>query len=174
MSTLDFTTALGRLLRDGRLRDDFARAPEAVADALAIDPVERPDFLELAPEELEVQARVLLRKRYDVVKEYLPSTCRQLGQQAWSCFQEFGRQFWPAGGEGAADAAAFAAFIRQNYPSASHQVELNRWRFAISGRRIWAGFVRDLDVGDTRKRGMQILIRTAPGVCREFHFYLAL
>src|SRR5947209_20154994 len=79
-SAPDFITTLGRLLRDGNLRDAFAANAAATADFLGLSDAERSAFLSLKPDDLEFQARVLLRKRFEAVQRLLPLTCASLGE----------------------------------------------------------------------------------------------
>src|SRR5262245_20399288 len=61
----DFTTAFARLLRDGPLRDAYARDPHSALDALDLDPSERAALVTIGPQDLELQAEVFLRKRFE-------------------------------------------------------------------------------------------------------------
>ena len=74
MEEIDFITALGRWLRDGRLRDAFAVNPQTVAEQIKLTANDWPGFLQLRAADLEFQARILLRKRFDLVQQLLPET----------------------------------------------------------------------------------------------------
>jgi hypothetical protein len=60
---IPLTTALGRLLTNPSLREQFAREPRAVARRLAVREPDLAFFLSLDAEELEEQAQALERKR---------------------------------------------------------------------------------------------------------------
>src|SRR5580658_6887219 len=97
MPVIDFTAALGRLLRDGALRDALAADPRALVARLGVRASDQPALLQLAPDDLEFQARVLLRKRFDSLRRILPETCARLGDEAWSSFYSYARLEWPSG-----------------------------------------------------------------------------
>src|SRR4051812_929882 len=78
VNEIDFSTALGRLLRDAALREQFARDPALVAALLQVRDGERAEFAALSPEEIEVQATILLRKRFDAVRRLIPVTMERL------------------------------------------------------------------------------------------------
>ena len=83
---IDFVTALGRVLHDGSLRDAFVADPVAFVRGLGLAEADRDRFLRLVPADLEFQARVLLRKRFVLVRDILPRTCENLGDEAWPEF----------------------------------------------------------------------------------------
>ena len=91
---IDFTTALGRLLRHGSLREAFAADTSAVAEQIGVRTEDRDAFCALSPEELEVQADILLRKRFGLVEPLLPGTCASLGDDAWASFRQYARSCW--------------------------------------------------------------------------------
>lgn len=167
MPATDFITAFGRLLRDGALRDEFARQPEVVARRLNIAEGERPALLRLIPEEVEIQAHVLLRKRLDVVRRVIPETCRRLQQGEWPVFLEFGRAQWPGEGEPAGgDAHEFCRHLRRTNPECVNAAEWHRLEFAFSQRRFSIHRI-GLQPGD-RRTAIQIFIRWHRRRWREF------
>ncbi len=61
---IDFTTALGRLLKNSTLREAFARSPGETARLLPVGETDRDTFVALDPDGLELQARLIrTRKR---------------------------------------------------------------------------------------------------------------
>src|SRR5258708_6828653 len=90
----DFFTAFCRLLRDGKLRDVFAVNPQAAAEQVKLRLADCPAWLQLVPEDVEFQAIVLLRKRLDLVKYFVPETSRQLGEKLWPAFYTYARVSW--------------------------------------------------------------------------------
>jgi len=138
---IDFTTAFGRLLRDGLLRDALAANPRAVVEQLAVREVDRPALLELVPEDLEYQAEGLLRKRMQVVRHIIPESLHRLQEAAWPMFHAYARICWPAGeNPGPRDAFDFATFLQQHRPDALCDREWNRLVFF--GNRKWLAIHR--------------------------------
>lgn len=171
MAATDFITALARLLRDGALRDAFAADRRAVARQLELQGADQAAFLRLDPADLEHQAKVLLRKRLDLVREIIPETCRRLGPDEWPAFHAYARQAWPP--DAAADAQAFCEQLRAAKDSRLSVVEWNRMKFASSTRRIALHRVAAPDAVDGSKRSFQILLRTGRRRWREFQLRLA-
>lgn len=160
---LDFVTALGRLLQSGALRDAFAADPAAVARQIGVRESDRAAWLQLAPAELEAQAVVLLRKRFELVRRGLPRTCAALGpegSEAWSEFHRYARNAWPKSQNAAADdALVFCEAIRRSRPDALCCIEYHRVRF-LCGRSRWS--VRWLSAVPFRAGfgpGVQIFLR---------------
>jgi hypothetical protein len=137
VAAIDFITALGRLLQNGTLRDAFAADAVAFVREIDLGESHRPAFVRLVPADLEFQARVLLRKRFDSVREALPQTCRALGQEAWSQFQRYGRSNGPTGSNLACrDALGFAWHLFNARAAALCPLEFNRVQFAGKRRRL--------------------------------------
>src|SRR5262245_61787810 len=135
MEQIDFTTALGRLLRDGALRDAFHSAPLSAIQSLNVFEAECPSLLNLNPVDLEFQAQILLRKRFEAVARLLPQTCSNLGVSAWPAFAEYARDYWPEGQLNPSyDAQSFAdRLLSRGEPVCI--AERNRLRFALGGKR---------------------------------------
>ena len=66
----------------------------------------------MAPERVHVQAQALLRKRARSVARHEPDVAAKLGEGFWPAFEDYAAQSAPLVG-GAADAAAFARYIRK-------------------------------------------------------------
>ena len=156
----DFVTALGRLLQSGALRDAFAADAAAVARQIGVRESDRAAFVRLMPVELEAQAVVLLRKRFDLVRGGLPRTCRELDQGAWATFRRYARDSWPKPKNTAADdALGFCEAIRHDRPEALCRIEYHRVRF-LCGKCRWS--VWWLDAVPFRqgfRPGLQIFLR---------------
>ena len=174
MAAVDFITALGRLLRDGALRDALAAQPRAVAAQLGVLASDRAALLELDQEDLEFQARVLLRKRLDAVRRVIPQTCRQLDTQAWPNFLRYARTTW-ADGENptAQDAFGFCRFLEQRNASALCPAEWHRLQFALSKQRFAIHRVRWRTKQGKTRPALQFLLRPAPNRWREWLIYFA-
>jgi hypothetical protein len=169
---IDFITALGRLLKDGALRDAFAVDATAVARQMNLAAGELAAFVQLMPAELETQAVVLLRKRFDLVRRGLPRTCRALGREAWAIFQGYARTSWPKLERAAADdARGFCEALLCLRPEALCRVEYHRVRFLCSDRR-WE--VRLLDAVPFRRGfrpGLHIFLRRGVNRWHEWLLY---
>ena len=160
MAGIDFITALGRVLQDGALRDAFAADPPAMARRIGLRGGDELDFARLNPADLERQACVLLRKRFDVVRPALPRTIEKLGDEAWPVFQHYARTHWPAGmNRLAKDAFAFCQHLLQSHPRCLCPLERNRARFACRQCRFAAHWIAALPAGGKRRPGAQFLLR---------------
>lgn len=137
MTEIDFITAFSRLLRDGRLRAAFALDSRALATELRLAAGDLAAWMQLVPEEVEVQAQVLIRKRLDQVVCLIPETAWRLGQTLWPKFLECARTYWPEGPRPVADdAMRFCQWLRQVDAGMVSRSEWNRIRFLLSGRRM--------------------------------------
>jgi hypothetical protein len=174
VSEVDFTTVLGRLLRDGALRDEFAVRRAQTMARLGVSEAHRDIFLNLNSADLEFQARVLLRKRFDSVLQLLPITCARLDQRAWPLFHDYARAVWPDGPRSEVqDACNFCErLLRENAVDVSRR-ELNRLRFGISQSLCSMHWRKDIVIRHKKRIGLQILLRRRGSIWREYVFYLA-
>ena len=164
MDEIDFHTALARLLSDVALREQFAQAPAAVAEKLRVRSAERDDFAALSAQEVEVQALILLRKRFDAVRRQIPATVDRLGASAWKSFLEHARRSWPeAAAMAVEDAQLFCAHLAATQPTVLCQSELNRLRFRLSKQAVAVHWVRDLRVRGRFRCALQIFLRLGKG-----------
>ena len=169
MAGIDFTTALARLLSDGRSRDSFAEDGAAWLDEFAVHGPDRAALLQLATTDLEFQARVLLHKRFEQVQTWLPVTCQRLGAEAWPCFVAYARDRAPR--DACVEAHGFITYVDEYSPQTSSGSEANRLRFVASPRWLHVVVVDDLLVGRISRRAIQILVRWRDG-WREFALYV--
>jgi hypothetical protein len=172
-TTIDLISALGRLLCDGSLREAFRADPASVATELRIRESDRESLLQLAPEDLEIQAGVLLRKRFEAVRFMIPETCEQLGDSAWKLFREYSTPKWPAGQSASSrDADQFLRWLqRRRIPCVPR--EWNWLQFALSGKKLSLHWIRR-HTGNKRPSAIQILWRSSAERLREMIFYLRL
>lgn len=162
MAAIDFITALGRMLQDGALRDAFATDPLALARRLGLRECDQSVFLQLVPTDLEFQARVLLRKRFDLVRQSLPRTCEELGNATWLEFQRYARMRWPAGEDHVTqDAFAFCQHLLQTRPASLCPLEWNRVQFVHGQRRLIVRWVKTMP-------GVQAFLRLPSGRWHEW------
>lgn len=160
MAAIDFITALGRLLHDGKLRDRFSENPTALAKQLSLSESDWPMFLRLVPSDLEFQAKVLLRKRFNLVRDALPQTCGRLGDDAWLEFQRYGRS--PHVVEGPSvedDVTGFCRHVAGRDLELVDPVEFNRLRFAQARRPIAFYLVPAPVSARPAQQGVQVFIR---------------
>jgi len=172
---IDFTIALARLLRDGVLRDRFAVDPEAVLQEMDVEEDERESLRQLPAQDLEYQAEILIRKRFDKVRGLLPSTDAHLGLDAFSLFLKYARTTWPEeGSHGWKDAEDFLLFLQKHRPESVSRSDERRVMF-LKGQRVWEmHWGDDLWIRGRSRRGLQILRRTRHGSFREWAVYLGL
>lgn len=175
MVEIDFITALGRLLRDGKLRDAFAADPQAVAAQIKLRPSDWPDFLQLIPADLEFQAQILLRKRLELVRHLLPETTRRAGDQFDPAFFKYARTCWPPELRAALqDAFEFCRELKRQQSIVVDASEWNRLVFAISRRRTALHWVQMATRNKKIHRGFQIFLRINGQNWREIFLYLGL
>jgi hypothetical protein len=169
---LDFPSALARLLRDGTLREAFALDPVTALGNFPLEDGDRAALLGLAPEDLELQAGVLLHKRFEEVRRILAFTCTNLGDAAWPLFQKYARYYWPDGESDAwADANVFGERLFVECGNAFLPAERNRTRFAASRRRLGISFVWKFPVRGRFRPAIQIFWRSRSRHWREFAIY---
>lgn len=175
MAKTDFTTVFGRLLRDGALRDVYAHEPQRTLDVFDLDASDRAALLAVAPDDLEFQAEVLLRKRFESVSRLIPQTIANAGAHAWPWFAKYARSRWPTTENPALDdTRAFCSCLAGKIPPVLSTAEQNRVRFAAGIARLAIHFVPDLFVRGSRRSALQIFLRVSKQGWREFHLYFGL
>jgi hypothetical protein len=175
VTEIDFITAFGRLLRDGKLRDTFAVNPRAAAEEVQLRSPDLAAWLQLVPADVEFQATVLLRKRLDLIKYFAPETCRQHGEKLWQVFQAYARTCWPPDCDAKfLDAFEFCHHLKKEAAENIAMSEWNRMQFALSKNRASLHWVEQPAGARRKRRGFQFLLRRHQGGWREFFFYLGL
>ncbi len=174
---IDFTTAFGRLLRDGLLRDALAANPKVVLQQMEVRERDRSALLQLVAEDLEYQAVVLLRKRFGMVREILRQTIQRLGDDGWSVFHRYARSHWPPGGDLAStDARDFAVYLKKHRPESVCESEWNRLEFVRQQRRLALHWVRQATTGQEngrRRRMLQLLFWSGSSRQRRHELFLS-
>lgn len=169
--SLDFTTALARLLRDVELRRRFRVDPHATANELCSEASARAALLEVDVDQLDEQAEGLVRKRFAEVAELLPRSVARLRGTALPLFKEHAASFWPEGHRRhIEDAAGFARYLQRRGVSAACEAELHAAIFGGS-RRMAAIRLTRIIVGRRTRRALQILLRY-PQPARQIFIYL--
>jgi hypothetical protein len=172
---IDNITALGRLLRDGVLRDAYAAQPSQTVEKLGVAESDRPPLLQLNSEDLEFQAQTLLRKRFETVSRLIPITCSNLREAAWSLFMAYARSHWPAGQPmQVLDARDFVRCLQEKHGSAIAPSETNRIRFALSQHRISIHFLKTFPLHSRPRHAVQLFFRFLPNRWSELLLYFAL
>lgn len=172
---MDFTTALTRLLSDGVLRRAYQQDPEGVARTLSVDECALAPFVALDPGALEIQARLLVNKRFFEVRRMIPQTCALLGAEARTFFWAYAETQWPEGHtRHIQDAVAFCRYLLRLARVKVNRSELNRLRFVLEGRRIRIHLLLDLTIQGWQKSALQILYRNRQGCPRQLGFSLSL
>jgi hypothetical protein len=170
---IDFITAFGRLLRDGKLRDTFAANPQAAAKEIRLRRSDLPAWLQLVSDDVEFQATVLLRKRLDMVKYFAPETCCRPGEELWPIFEKYARAYWPPEGRPKFfDAYQFCRHLKKQSPKIIVSTEWNRLNFSLAKQGIAVHWVKLPATKNKTRRGFQLFIRGPGRRFREFFFYL--
>lgn len=169
----DFVTALGRLLQSGPLRDAFTADRQALAHEMKLSAEDRAAFFQLVPDELEAQAVVLLRKRFDLVRCALPLTSAALGEQAWPEFRSYARVKWPTDTRAVVqDALGFCVHLREVRADAICPREWHRLKFLHGGARLAIRYVHAARSANRERGGVQILFRWRAARWHEWWLYL--
>jgi hypothetical protein len=169
---IDFTTALGRLLTDAALREAFSADPVAVAGSLEVAAADRAALAQLSPLELEVHARILLRKRLDIVRARIPQTCARLGDRTWERFCAYARTRRPSESTaGLEDTPGFVEYVLRQEPGALCKAEFHRVRFVYGYRRLSVHLATDLVVRGRARWAVQLFLRNRRGTWREWALY---
>lgn len=190
---IDFVTALGRLLRSGALRDEFAADPARVAEQVGLRAGDRAAWGQLVPAELEAQAEVLLKKRFVAVRRVLPRTCRALGgdgedvvdgkkgdhgkkgEEAWRVFRGYARGCWPGEENKVADdARGFCAALRRVRPEAVCGIEAHRAQWLCDGSRWSVRWLAAVPFRKGFRPGVQIFLRWRGARWHEWVVYAGL
>jgi hypothetical protein len=155
---IDFITALGKLLRDGYLRDEFAANPSEVSFKLGVGERERSALIQLVPEDLEFQAAVLLRKRLKILENHIPRTLGNLGKNAWQEFHQFARNRCQTSGQSSsAEACDFLLHLKNCDCQLICKREFNRLEFQSSKRQLRFAWIKQ----NNFKGAFQILVKYA-------------
>jgi hypothetical protein len=169
---MDFITALGRLLHDEQLLDAFGAQPQEVATHFGLLESDRHAFLSLSVSDLEFQAGILLRKRFDLIKHIIPRTLGTLGERGRPAFLRYARNHWPAGpNKELLDAAGFCRSCEGEDSKFICQREWNRLNFALGRQRFAILFVRDVNIRNRNRKGLQIFVRLKAAHWREFFLF---
>jgi hypothetical protein len=170
--TDELVQTLAQLLSNSCLRQAFREQPQRVLDDLGISGRTRQFFLELPVAQLEVQAKLLIRKRMREVQQLIPLTMQYLGKQTSEIFWQFAENNWPTGHQRhLVDADRFCRFLlEQGHPV--NQCEYHRIRFRLSRAKWRLYFVRDAVIAGRRKYAVQFLFRSRVKI-HERRFYLS-
>lgn len=167
MGEIDFVTALGRLLHDGRLREAFREDRTRVVEALNVRAADCRAVLALAVDEVEFQARLLLRKRLNAIQRFIPITCKQLGDGLWTTFVDYSNGI-SSPSSATADAYCFSKYVAEAVPAAMCSSEVNRLRFATGRSRFCVRFTPDAGASMLGGRALQVFVRWSDSGWKEW------
>jgi hypothetical protein len=157
---LDFTAALGQLLVDSRLRQEFSRDPTAAVRRLGVRAADRDALAALDPAGIEAQAATLLDKRLHQARQLLPRTFARLNLAGEASFLEYAVTRWPTGtSRHLDDAVGFCRHLLARGAAAVCHAELNYLRFVRGHRRFGLHLVHDPPVAARPRWALQALYR---------------
>lgn len=166
---LELAEALGRLLADPALREEFRRDPAGTAARLDAT------LSGIDPAALEKQAESLVAKRLHEVAKLMPRTFERLGPAASGHFRGFAGTRWPRGHRRhLEDAVAFGRFLRERGERGLCRSELNRLCFLHEGARWALRLVPDARAGGRDRAALQVLWRDKRGAVRSAAVWLGL
>jgi hypothetical protein len=173
VSAPDFITVLGRLLRSGALRDEFATDPQTFARVSGLPDHECEMLARMSWNDLETQALVLLQKRFAAIRPQLVQTCAALGADAWPQFVRYSRSR-PADAQNrhVGDALAFSEHLKIQGIAVS-AAEYNRLCFVQRKRTLALHVIVITPRNRSRRLALQLVCRWRKSRCREWQFYLA-
>ena len=129
----DLTTGIGRLLSDASLREEFRNGPDSVANKIDLQSDHVAMFVELDIDQIESQATTLLNKRWNEVRQLIPGTVGDLGEEAKELFMFYAKQNWPEGHlRHPLDALQFLKFLSNNKLYRPSGMELKKLRSMAS------------------------------------------
>jgi hypothetical protein len=167
LGEIDFVTALGRLLHDVRLREAFRADRAHTVEALNVRTTDCQAIVRLAPDEVEFQARILLKKRLDAIQRFIPITCERLGEGIWTTFVDYSNKISSLS-DVTEDACCFAEYVAEAVPAARCSSEVNRLRFAKGRSRFCMRFTRDAGRSMLGGRALQAFVRWSDGGWKEW------
>ena len=171
MNPIDFVTALARLLSDPSVRDAFKRDPVFAANQLNIIESDRRYFVNLVPEEVDAQAKLLITKRKREIYRYLPQTFNLIGNILPGLFSDYAMSFWPDSHRRHLDDAYYFCLYLKKRQISFNRGELNHIRFLRSRRRIGLAVARDVLIHGRVFPAIQLFYQFR-GISGQFQFYL--
>lgn len=136
---------------------------------MGLDQADLQRVLNLEGDDLEFQARVLLRKRFEAVRKFVPKTCAKLPEHGWPEFLRYTNAIERTGDTSLAhDARGFCSYIVNTTPAAVCADELNRMNFVLGCARAAIHVVRPLSVRGKLRPGLQLFIRRSNNRAHEW------
>ncbi len=170
MGSVDFTTALGKLLSDGEMRRVFAQDRRGTAQRMGVSADDFEAVVSLDNQALERQANALLKKRLSEVRELLPLTFRMIDDPG-VLFLNFAEAKWPTGHRRhAQDAVHFCRYLIAKKIKICRS-EYNRLAFGLEGKRLAIHAVGDIPTSRGFRFGLQILYRRHQRETAHFAIY---
>jgi len=152
---------MGLLLRDRELRQRFANDRHSFINEMGVGSDDQAYLMSLNAEQLEEQARSLIRKRRAEVVRFVPKTWSCMGEHANIVFQEYvDHSVWPEGHRRhLLDALGFCEYLesrqRDGYLKSEHH-----WVWFLANERFASiRVLEDLMIRESAWWGLQFCIR---------------
>lgn len=172
---IDFSTALGRLLTNVQLRQEFVNDPKRAAARLGVRDEDHVAFTSLSPNALVAQAEGLRRKRMCEVAKLLPRTRRSIGDRFAELFRIHAERFWPAGHRRhVIDAHTFCELLASMNDPGLCRAEWVDLRLRLSPRGITICYVPDLIVGGFTRKAIVIHVGLGRFFTKRITLYLGI
>lgn len=172
---INFSTALGRLLTNGQLRQEFVSDPAQSAAHLGVREEDHTTFISLSPKALVAQAEGLLRKRMCEVSKLLPMTRRKIGDRFTELFRSHAERFWPAGHRRhEVDAHAFCELLASVNDPGLCRAEWVELRLRLNPHGITICYVPDLSVGGFTRSAVIIHVGLGRFFTKRISLYLGI
>jgi len=168
--SIDFITALSRLLSEPVLLKEFTADAPATAERLNIIESDRSIFLSLVPEQVSKQAKLLITKRMREVYKYMPQTFNLLGIESFNCFKNYAITHWPnTYRRHLEDAYQYCIYLKTRQLPVN-QSEMNYLRFLKGRRYLGLALAMDVPVKGSYAPSIQLFYRKkgTPGQMRLY------
>jgi hypothetical protein len=114
MSLMILQQTLARIYTDRKLRDDFLTNPDVVGNSLGLNCQEIQQLSNLSPQQVNLFANSLKRKRLGEIRKLLPLTNNILGKEFDRLFFKFSETYLPTGNKKhLLDSIAFSEFLER-------------------------------------------------------------
>jgi hypothetical protein len=171
LTSIDFVTALAKLLSQPELQRLFTQAPEQVADRLNLLDEHRALFVALVPEQVTAQANLLTTKRLKEARRLLPQTFKLLGSNGTAYFNSYASTYWPQSHRRhLEDAVEFCTYLNSHHYPVNHG-EINYLKFLMSRRRVGLALAKDAMVQAYHFPAIQLFYRYK-GTMGQWRLYL--
>lgn len=171
MKSIDYVTALGRLLSSPALQALYEDNPQNLADVLNLNDADRCLFVNLSTQQVHTQAKLLINKRLREVSKLLPLTCHSLGMRLSDLFSTYAASYWPDSHRRHLHDAYFFCRYLKSHNDELNQSEFNKIRFLYHRHSLKLYFTRDALVREKAYPAIQLFYRTRQHYS-EWRFFL--